>query len=302
MPRVTQDTDPAVTALLPGFERRRVIVDGITINCAIKGSGQPLLLLHGYPENRLTWRHVAPGLAEDHTVVVADLRGYGESDKPAPDSSGLVYSKRSMARDQVGLMRQLGFEQFQLVGHDRGARVAHRLALDHPTAVTRVAILDVLPTLYSYSHVTRAVASTNFFWFFMANDTGLPEHMIGIDSAYWLRALMTQLMGEGARIEPQVMDDYIRCFRDPRAIAGSCADFRASASTDLVHDQETSAAGRKIECPVLVLWGTQSTGSDPLGIWQQYASSVCTKELPTGHFLPEEAPDLVSGALHDFLD
>jgi haloacetate dehalogenase len=303
MASASETDDPAASpALLRGFEYRRLAVADVTINCAIGGSGPPLLLLHGYPENHLTWRHVAPGLAEDHTVVLADLRGYGDSGKPAPDTAGLVYSKRSMARDQVGLMRELGFGQFQLVSHDRGARVAHRLVLDHPDAVTRLAILDVLPTRYSYSHVTRAVATTNFFWFFMANDRGVPEHMIGADPGYWLRALMSQLLGEGASIEPEVMEDYIRCFCDPMAIAGSCADFRASASTDLVHDDETSDAGQRVECPVLVLWGTQSTGSDPLGIWQQYASDVYTRELPTGHFLPEEAPVLVSGALHDFLD
>jgi haloacetate dehalogenase len=293
---------PENAPLLPGFEYRRIDVDGVTINCAISGSGPPLLLLHGYPANHLTWRHIAPRLAKDHTVVLADLRGYGDSGKPVPDSAGFVYAKRSMASDQVGLMRQLGFGQFQLVGHDRGARVAHRLVLDHPDAVTRLAILDVLPTQYSYSHVTRSVATTNFFWFFMANDRGVPEHMIGADPDYWLRAVMSQLLGEGASIEPEVMEDYIRCFRDPGTIAGSCADFRASATTDLVHDEETSAAGQKIECPVLVLWGTQSTGSDPLGIWHQYASDVHTKELPTGHFLPDEAPDLVTGALRDFLD
>ena len=136
----------------------------------------------------------------------------------------------------------------------------------------------------------------------MANDKGIPEHMIGADPGYWLRALTSQLLGEGASIEPKVMADYIRCFRAPGAIAGSCADFRASATTDLVHDEETSAAGQKIECPVLVLWGTQSTGSDPLAIWQQYATDIHTKELPTGHFLPEEAPDLVSAALLDFFN
>jgi haloacetate dehalogenase len=136
----------------------------------------------------------------------------------------------------------------------------------------------------------------------MANDRGVPEHMIGADPDYWLRALMSQLLGEGASIEPQAMDDYIRCFRDPRTIAASCADFRASASTDLIDDEETSAAKQKIECPVLVLWGTQSTGSDPLSVWQQYAPDVHTNVVPTGHFLPGEAPDLISGALREFLD
>jgi len=303
MPTVVHENGPAGSALLlPGFEHRRADVEGVSINCAIRGSGPPLLLLHGFPENHLTWRHVAGALAEDHMVVLSDLRGYGDSAKPVPDTAGLVYSKRSMARDQVGLMRQLGFGQFQLVSHDRGARVAHRLVLDHPDTVTRLAVLDILPTLYSYSHVTRAVATTNFFWFFMANGGGIPEHMIGADPEYWVRALTSQLLGEGASIEPAVMADYIRCFRDPATIAASCSDFRSSASIDLVHDEEATAAGQKIECPVLVLWGTQSTVSDPLSVWQQFAADVHTRALPTGHFVPEEAPELVGSALHDFLD
>jgi haloacetate dehalogenase len=303
MSTVSQDNVQAASRrLLPGFDHRRVDVEGVTINCAIRGSGPPLLLLHGYPENHLAWRHVAPALAEDHTVVLADLRGYGDSGKPVPDTAGFVYSKRSMARDQVGLMRELGFAQFQLVSDDRGGRVAHRLALDNPMAVSTLAVLDILPTRYTFCHLTRAVATTNYFWFFMANDRGVPEHMIGADPGYWVRALTSQLLGEGASIEPEVMNDYIRCFRDPKTIAGSCADFRSAASTDLVHDDEASAAGQKIECPVLVLWGRQSTVSDPLSAWQQYAPDVHTKALPTGHFLPEEAPDLVTGALLDFLD
>jgi haloacetate dehalogenase len=289
---------------LPDFEYRRVDVDGVSINCAVNGSGPPLLLLHGYPQNHLMWRHVAPALAEDHTVVLADLRGYGDSGKPAPDAAGLAYSKRAMARDQVGLMRALGFGQFQLAGHDRGARVAHRLALDHPGTLTRLAVLDIVPTRHVLRNVTRAMATAYYHWFFLPAGNGIPERMIGADPAFWVRALVGPLLGEGASIEPEVMDDYIRCFRDPRTIAGSCADYRSAASTDLVHDDESFAAGQKIECPVLVLWGTQAfvgRGYEPLGVWQQYAADVRGHALPTGHFLPEEAPDLVRAALRDFL-
>jgi len=169
MPSVGQDNDQAASPwLLPGFEYRRIDVEGVAIRCAVKGSGPPLLLLHGYPENHLTWRHVAPALAEDHTVVLADLRGYGDSGKPSPDTAGVVYSKRSMADDQMGLMRQLGFGQFQLASHDRGGRVAHRLVLDHPGTVTRLAILDILPTRHVLEHMTLGVATTNYFWFFLA--------------------------------------------------------------------------------------------------------------------------------------
>jgi haloacetate dehalogenase len=291
---------------LPGFDFQRVDVEGVSLNCAVAWSGPPLLMLHGYPQNHLTWRHVAPILAEDHTVVLADLRGYGDSGKPAPDPAGLVYSKRAMARDQVGLMRQLGFSQFQLASHDRGARVAHRLVLDHPDVVTKLAILDIVPTRYVLHNVTLTVATISYHWFFLATGDGIPEHMIAGDPGYWVRALTGQLLGRDGSIEPDVMEDYIRCFRDPGTIAASCADFRSGQSTDLVHDEESNAAGQRIGCPVLVLWGTLGLVSDPsydpVGIWRQYASDVRGKALPTGHFVPEEAPDLVTAALRDFFD
>ena len=280
---------------LASFEYRQMDVEGVTINCAVRGSGPPLLLLHGYPQNHLMWRHVAPVLAEDHTVVVADLRGYGDSAKPAPDAAALVYSKRSMARDQVGLMRQLGFTEFGLIGHDRGARVAHRLALDHPGAVTRLAVLDIVPTRHVFGNVTRAMATAYYHWFFLTAPNGIPERLIAADPGFWIRSLMGPLLGPGASIEPHIMDDYVRCFADPGTIAGSCADYRAAASTDLVHDDESFAAGQRIECPVLALWGTQAfvgRGYEPLSVWQQYATDVRGTALPTGHFLPEEAPTL----------
>jgi haloacetate dehalogenase len=301
------DPGMAVSAsplLLTGFEHRQMDVDGVTVSYAIAGAGPPLLLLHGYPENHLMWRHVAPVLAEDHTVVLADLRGYGDSGKPAPDAASLVYSKRSMAHDQAGLMRQLGFSQFGLIGHDRGARVAHRLVLDHPGAVTRLAVLDIVPTRHVMGNVTRAMAMAYYHWFFLATPNGIPERMITADPGFWVRSLIGPLLGPDASIEPPVMEDYIRCFADPRTIAGSCADYRAAASTDLVHDEKTFAAGQRIECPVLALWGTQAfvgRGYEPLGVWEQYATDVRGTALPTGHFLPEEAPGPVTAALRDFL-
>jgi len=289
--------------MLAGFEYRKLDVEGVTINCAIAGTGPPLLLLHGYPQNHLMWRHVAPVLAADHTVVLADLRGYGDSGKPAPDADGLVYAKRSMARDQVGLMRQLGFTEFGLIGHDRGARVAHRLVLDHPAAVPRLAVLDIVPTRHVFGHVTRAMATAYYHWFFLSTGHGIPEHLIGGDPGFWVRSLIGPLLGPGASLEPEVMDDYIRCFTDPRTIAASCADYRAAASTDLIHDEESFAAGQRIDCPVLALWGTEAfvgRGYQPLEVWSQYAADVRGTALPTGHFLPEEAPDLVITALGEF--
>jgi haloacetate dehalogenase len=274
----------AASSLLPGFEYAQAEVRGVVVNHAIAGSGPPLLLLHGYPENHLMWRHVAPVLAEDHTVVLADLRGYGDSGKPAPDAGGLVYSKRSMARDQAGLMRQLGFAQFGLV--------------------RRLAVLDIVPTRHVLGNVTRAMATAYYHWFFLATPNGMPEHLIAADPGFWVRSLIGPLLGPGASIEQPVMDDYIRCFADPRTIAGSCADYRAAASTDLVHDEESLAAGQKIECPVLALWGEQAfvgRGYQPLSVWQQYATDVRGTALPTGHFLPEEAPDQVGADLSEFL-
>src|ERR1700689_5243505 len=265
---------PASPPRLAGFEYQRVDVEGVTVNCAVQGSGPPLLLLHGYPENHLMWRHVAPVLAEDHTVVVADLRGYGDSAKPAPDPAMLVYAKRSMARDQAGLMRQLGFAQFVLAGHDRGARVAHRLVLDHPGAVTRLAVLDIVPTRHVLHNVTRDMATVYYHWFFLAAGNGIPEQMIGADPGYWVRSLTGPLLGKGASIDAEVMADYIRCFCDPRTIAGSCADYRSALSTDLVHDDETFAARQRIDRPLLVLWGAQGfvgRGYEPLQVWKHYA-------------------------------
>jgi haloacetate dehalogenase len=302
-------TTPA--ALLPDFEYRRVDVAGVTVNCAVggpgegEGGGEPVLLLHGYPENHLMWHQVAPVLARERTVVLADLRGYGDSDKPAPDAAGEVYSKRSMAGDQVGLMRQLGFQQFQLVGHDRGARVSHRLVLDHPEAVTRLAVLDIVPTRHILHHVTRTMAMAYYHWFFLPVRDGIPEHMIGADPEFWIRSIVGPLLGEGASLGQAVMEDYVRCFRDPRTIAGSCADYRSAASIDVTHDDETFAAGQKIGCPVLVLWGAQGFVGreyEPLTVWREYATDVRGQALPTGHFLPEEAPEAVAAALRDFLD
>jgi haloacetate dehalogenase len=177
--------------------------------------------------------------------------------------------------------------------------------LDHPGSVTRLAILDIVPTRHVLRNVTRAMATEYYHWFFLPTGHGIPEHLIGADPAFWVRALVGPLLGEGASTEPEVMEDYIRCFRDPGTIAGSCADYRSAASIDLVHDDETFAAGRRIECPVLVLWGKQSfvgRGYEPLSVWQQYATDVSGNALPVGHFLPEEAPDLVTAALRGFFD
>jgi len=300
----TPEGSQAAPLRVPGFEYGRADVGGVEVSYAVAGSGPPVLFLHGYPENHLMWRHVAPALAGEHTVVLADLRGYGNSGKPVPDAAGETYSKRAMARDQAGLMRQLGFAQFQLVSHDRGARVAHRLTLDQPEAVTRLAVLDIVPTRHVLTHVTRDMALAYYHWFFLPQPNGIPERLIGADPAFWLHSLTGPLLGPGSAIEDDVMADYIRCFTDPATVAGSCADYRSAASIDLVHDEESFAAGRRIGCPVLALWGAHGfvgRAYDPLAVWQDYATDVRGQVLPTGHFLPEEAPDLVTAALRGFL-
>lgn len=287
------NTTPAVG--IPGFNYHRVDVGGTVIHCATAGSGPPVLLLHGYPQTHLMWRHIAPELTSTHTVVVTDLRGYGDSDKPTPASDNATYAKRAMAEDQVKVMQHFGFDRFDVVGHDRGARVAHRMALDRPDIVTRVALLDIVPTRHVLAHADRAMATAYFHWFLCATGGGIPEHLIGGDPDFWIRAMIERLLANGASIEPPIMAEYIRCFTES-AIAATCSDYRAGATIDLEHDDTSARAGDRIQVPTLVLWGEKSfvgTGYQPLLVWPDYAADVRGRALPAGHFLPEEVPDMV---------
>lgn len=286
----------------PGFERRRVKTSGAEINLVTGGSGPPLLLLHGYPQTHAMWHLVAPALAADHTVVLADLRGYGDSGKPAPRPEH--YAKRVMAADQVGLMAELGFPRFAVVGHDRGARVAHRLALDAPAAVTRLAVLDVVPTLHVFENLDRAVATAHFHWFFLAAGGGVPERLIGADPEFWLRSFLTSVRPSSREFDPAAYAEYVRCFRDPATIAASCADYRAAAGVDLEHDGASRAAGERVRCPTLVLWGEHGVvgrNNDVLAVWRRFADDVTGTALPAGHFLAEEVPDRTVALLRGFL-
>jgi haloacetate dehalogenase len=293
--------------VLETFQDHDVDVDGTRIHAAVGGDGPPVLLLHGYPQSHVMWHRIAPELAERHTVVLADLRGYGDSARPASDPDHASYSKRAMAADQVGLMRQLGFDDFALVGHDRGARVAHRLCLDHPDAVSRVALLDIVPTRHVFTHVDRALATAYYHWFFLAQEPDLPEHLIGADADYYLRRKLAQWSG-GDGIEafaPEAVEEYVRCFSDPDVIRGSCEDYRAGASIDLEHDEVDATAGQRVPCPALVLWGEEGfvgQAYDVLGVWSQYADDVRGHSLGGGHFLAEEEPAATLAALQDFLD
>ena len=293
--------------MLEDFRHRDVDVDGTRIHARVAGEGPPVLMLHGYPQTHAMWHRVAPELARDHTVVLADLRGYGDSDRPPSQPDHASYSKRASAADQVGLMRALGHDRFALVGHDRGARVAHRLCLDAPEAVSRVALLDVAPTRHVLTHVDRALAQTYEHWFFLSQAPDLPERLISADPAYYLRHKLAQWSaGDGLdSFDPEALAEYVRCFSDPEVVRGSCEDYRAAASVDLEHDEVDAAAGHRVACPTLVLWGADGfvgQAYDVLGVWREYAADVRGQALPGGHFLAEEQPGATLAALADFLD
>ncbi|HTF49475.1 MAG TPA: alpha/beta hydrolase [Pseudonocardia sp.] len=289
--------------LAPAFTYRTVDAGGVAINTATAGDGPPVLLLHGYPQTHLIWHLVAPAIAEEHTVVLADLRGYGDSGKPAPTSDA-EYAKRAMAHDQLLVMRGLGFDRFAVVGHDRGARVGHRLALDEPASVTGLAVLDIVPTRHTFRHADAAFALGYYHWFFLAAGNGIPERLIGGDPEFWIRARMGARHSGGAAFDEDAVREYVRCFSDPAAISASCADYRAAASIDLTHDDEDFDAGRRVDCPLLALWGESSfvgRSYDVLSVWRDYAKDVRGAALPSDHYLPEEAPGAVIAALRPFL-
>jgi haloacetate dehalogenase len=280
--------------LFPGFSPLRVAPDQIEITGVKGGAGPGLLLLHGYPQTHAIWHRVAPGLAEHFTVVAPDLRGYGDSSKPAGDPDHATYSKRTMARDQIALMRAFGFEQFFVVAHDRGGRVAHRLAVDHPGAVRRLVVLDIVPTLAMYEQTTMELARAYWHWFFLIQPTPLPERLIGSDPEFFLNWSLHHLTAEQSPFTPAALAEYLRCFRDHATIHGMCEDYRAAATIDLEHDQCDRTAGRRIPCPLLALWGANGAVArcfDPLAEWRRVAGDVSGHALPCGHFLAEEMPE-----------
>jgi haloacetate dehalogenase len=290
---------------LPSSLRRQTVQAGkVRINTVVGGDGPPVLLLHGYPQTHLIWHHVAPALAEHHTVVLADLRGYGDSDKPAGGPGHEQYSKRTMAHDQLLVMRELGFDRFAVAGHDRGARVGHRLALDHPDSVTGLAVLDIVPTRHTFQHADAAFGMEYYHWFFLAAGDGIPERLIGGDPEFWILARMGNRHHGGTMFDPQAQAEYVRCFSDPAAIHASCEDYRAAASIDLEHDEVDAVQGNLVDCPVLVLWGQHSfigRSYDVLDVWRRYATDVRGQGLSSDHYIPEEAPQQTVDALLVFL-
>jgi haloacetate dehalogenase len=284
----------------PGFAARRIQTSGAMINTLRGGSGPPLLLLHGYPQTHVMWHKIAPRLAQRFTVVMTDLRGYGDSSKPPDGENHTNYSKRAMALDQVEVMRSLGFDRFAVVGHDRGARVTWRLAVEYAEAVTKAAVLDIVPL--PYSRVTREFATEYFHWFFLIQPAPFPEKLIGNSAEYYLRSrFLRQNVGTNV-FTPEALAEYLRCFKDPATIHATCEDYRAGATIDLDHAAEDGS--RKVTCPLLVLWGERGTVGrlEPvMDIWREKAVNVTGKSLPAGHFLPEEVPEETLSALLDFL-
>jgi haloacetate dehalogenase len=291
-----------VSDLFPGFEQRKIDTSGGRIHLVVGGKGAPLLLLHGYPQTHAIWHRVAPNLAERFTVVAADLRGYGDSAKPHGTPDHANYSKRAMAQDQVEVMRALGFDAFCVVGHDRGARVAHRMALDHATRVQKLVVLDIVPTRTMYARVSREFAKAYYHWFFLLRPEPIPETLIGGNPEFYLKSHMgSRHAGLGA-FAPEAMAEYIRCFSDPLTIHASCEDYRAAESIDLEHDEADLA--RKVECPLLALWGDKGTVHrcfKPLEDWRERAADVRGRALPCGHYIPEEAPAELLAELLKFL-
>lgn len=290
--------------MFEGYRSFDLPADGTLIHGRIGGSGPPLLLLHGHPQTHLIWHRLAAPLAERFTVVATDLRGYGDSGKPASDPEHHGYSKRVMAADQVAVMRALGFERFRVCGHDRGGRVAHRMAMDHAERVERLMLLDIAPTLAMYEQTDRAFATAYFHWFFLIQPAPFPESMIEANPQAYVSLTMGGRHAGLECFDPEALAEYQRCLAQPGAVHGLCEDYRASATIDLEHDRTDRAAGRLIECPLRVLWGRQGVIErcfDALAEWQKVAREVDGEALDCGHYLPEEAPDEVLRHIDDFL-
>jgi len=280
--------------LFPGFIAQRVVTSGAEIHFETGGSGPPLLLLHGFPQTHAMWHKVAPALAGSFTVVCPDLRGYGDSSKPPSDDAHTPYSKRAMALDMVELMCSLGFDRFAVGAHDRGARVAHRMCVDHPGAVSRAALLDISPTRLMYAKTDFEFAKAYYHWYFLIQPFDMPERMIGADPVYYLRRKTGSWGSSGAFFDPRAFAEYERCYSNPETIHASCEDYRAAASIDLAHDDVDMAAGRKVTCPLLILWGEKGVVHrcfDPIEDWRSVATDVRGRAMTTGHYIAEEAPE-----------
>ena len=306
----SEPTQKPRAEFFPGFKREQIKTSGTTINTVYGGNekGSPLLLLHGIPETHVLWRKVAPVLAKDYFLVMPDLRGYGDSGKPPGGGDHFAYSKRAMAQDQVEVMKHLGFEKFALVGHDRGGRAAHRMALDYPDLLTKLVILDIVPTYLLYQNITQEFATIFYHWFLLVQPPPFPETMVANSAEYFLKSTLLWLGGHPLNepvpdfVGPVVFQEYFRTFRSPETIHAICEDYRAAASIDLAHDK--ADLDKKIQCPLLVLWSEKGPFHrmyNVLQTWRDRAVQAQGKAMPTGHFLPEQMPEELTQELKTFL-
>jgi haloacetate dehalogenase len=290
--------------MFDGFDRREIKTSGARIVTVTGGKGPPLLLMHGNPFNHLSWQKIAPRLATEFTVVATDLRGYGDSEKPPGGPKHVNYSFRAMAQDQVEVMAELGFERFYAAGHDRGARVLHRMCLDHPQQVARAAIIDIVPQHYLYGNITKAWATFSWHWFFNIQPYDLPEKMMGADPDWFIKKKLAKTEQGLSFFDPAALADFMRCFRNPETIHAICEDYRAGATIDLEMDEADVKAGRKVGCPLLLLWGANGSvgrNQNSMEIWPRYASDIrAGKALPSGHYVNEEAPEETYAELRAF--
>jgi haloacetate dehalogenase len=290
--------------MMEGFKKETLHVNGVDIVLRHGGKGPPLLLMHGNPFTHLSWHKIAPRLAEEFTVVTPDLRGYGDSSKPDGGPDHMGYSFREMARDQVGVMKALGFDTFYAAGHDRGARVLHRMCLDHPETVTKAAFVDMLPQHHLLNNVTFAWGQFSWHWFFMIQPNPYPETMISNDAEFFIRRKLAKTPQGLSFFDPEALADYIRCIKDPRTVYGMCEDYRATVSVDLDMDTADFKAGRKVMCPTMLIWGaTGGVGRnhDAAKVWAEYATNIVhAVAVPSGHYVQEEAPEESYKELRNF--
>ncbi len=291
--------------MFAGFTARTVTGPAGHVQTRFGGNGPPLLLLHGHPQTHAMWHLVAPALAQHFTVVMMDLRGYGDSARPSSDAEHAVYSKRAMANDALTVMQHYGFERFGVLAHDRGARVAHRLALDHAAAVERLMLLDIAPTVAMYDNTTQAFATAYWHWFFLIQPPPLPEALIESDPVRYIRSVMGKRHAGLAAFAPEALAEYERCAQIAGTAHAICEDYRASSSIDLMHDRADIASGRKLEQPVKVLWGEHGAVGqcfEVLLLWRERATQVTGNSLPCGHYIAEEVPGLLIPQALDFFD
>jgi haloacetate dehalogenase len=290
--------------MMAGFTRSEIKTSGARIVTVLGGEGPPLLLMHGNPFTHLSWLKIAPRLAEEFTVVCPDLRGYGDSEKPPGGDDHSGYSFRAMGQDQFEVMEALGFARFAAAGHDRGARILHRMCLDQPDKIQRAAILDIIPQHHLLNNVTRQWGTFSWHWFFMNQPYDLPERLMGADPDYFIRTKLAKTKQGLSFFDERALAEYIRCFRNPETIHAMCEDYRATFGVDLAMDTKDFEAGRRVTCPLLLLWGaTGGVGRNhkPLEIWSRYATDIRgAKALPCGHYLSEEAPEETYSELRAF--